>query len=157
MNLFIKILSTLILAILSGILGRMGGAKGYDTLYRDVGCSILSIVTFWIWFGFKQEYWWLYLISFGLHWGAFSTYGDSIFSYDNFWFGGFITGLALLPLIFVYKMLPFYLIRTLLLTIIWGLLNKFLPYYLLLWRRDVAEEFLRYFTIIITYLGRIIK
>jgi hypothetical protein len=157
MIILIKVLLTLLLSILSGILGRMGGAEGYNTLYRDIGCSLISILTFCLWFGFKPEYWWLYLISFGLHWASISTYFDNLFGYDNLWFSGFVTGVSLLPLIFVYKILPFFIIRSLLLAISWGLLNKLLPFMVLIWRRDVAEEFLRYFTITITYLLRLIK
>ena len=152
----IKILLTLFLSILSGILGRMGGADNSNTLFRDIGCSILSIVTFCLWFGFKWDYWWIYLISFGLHWGNFSTYYDRLFGYDNFWFSGFMSGLALLPLIIVYKLWALCIIRSILLVIIWGLL-KYLPSYVLIWRHDIAEEFLRYFSIVVTYLLKIIK
>jgi hypothetical protein len=149
----IKLFLTLILSILSGIFGRMGGAEGYDTLYRDIGCSILSIAVFCIWFGFKLDYWWIYLIVFGLHWGAFSTYYDTIFGFDNLWFSGFIVGMALFPLLFVYKIIPFFFIRAILLAILWGLYNtQIKPNYILCWRHDIVEEFLRYFSIIITYL-----
>lgn len=103
----IKILLTLIISILSGILGRMGGAKDYHTLYRDIGCSLLSIFIFCIWFEFNLNYWWVYLIVFGLHWLSFSSYYDKLFGFDNFWFSGFVLGLALLPLIFMTKILPF--------------------------------------------------
>jgi len=156
----IKILLTLLAGILSGILGRMGGVgKPYNTRYRDIGCSILSVLIFILWFGFKQEYWYLYLISIGLHWGAFSTYYDKLFGYDNFYFSGFMSGIALLPLCFIYEILPLFFIRAILLGIIWGLLHKFLfqNIYLLIWRSDVAEEFLRYMIVILTYLGKIIK
>ena len=153
----IKILLTLFLSICSGILGRMGGAEGYDTLYRDVGCSLLSILAFILWFGFKTNYWWIYLIVFGLQWLAFTTYWDWLFKFDNLWFAGFIVGVALLPLFFVDKILPFFLIRVILLAFVWGLLNKLLPSYVFYWRHDIAEEFLRYFSVIITYLLGVLK
>jgi hypothetical protein len=156
-KMIVKILLTLILSIASGILGRMGGAEGYDTLYRDVGCSLLSILTFIIWFGFKVNYWWVYLIVFLLHWLAFTTYWDGLFGFDNLWFAGFMVGLALIPLPIIDKTLPFYFVRAILLAIIWGCLNKYLPYQVFIWRRDIAEEFLRYFAVIITYLGVLIK
>jgi hypothetical protein len=151
----IKILLTLVISILSGILGRLGGAQGYDTLYRDIGCSILSLTTFWIWFGFRVDYWWIYLLVFAIQWATFSTYYEPIFHYHNFWFGGLIAGIALLPLLFVYNILPFYLIRTLSLVILWGCLNKFLPNPVFCWDRAIGEEFLRYFSVTITYLLRI--
>lgn len=153
----IKIIITLLGTTLSATLGRMGGAEGYHTLYRDIGCSILSILMFILWFGFKPDYWYLYVISFGLHWGAFSTYYDTIFGFDNFWFSGFMTGLALFPLLFIEKMLPFFIIRALVLAILWGVFNKCLPDYVGKFRHDVAEELLRYGVIALTYLWRIIK
>jgi len=148
----IKVLLTLVLSIFSGILGRMGGAHGFDTLYRDVGCALLAVIAFCLWFGFKINYWYLYLIAFGLHWATFSTYYDVIFGYDNQWFGGLMAGLALFPLLFVYKIIPFYLVRAILLIVIWGLLNKYLPQRIFCWGRDVVEEFMRYCSVIITYL-----
>lgn len=157
MILLLKIILTIVISILSGTLGRMGGAQGYNTLYRDIGCSLLSVLTFIIWFGFRLDYWWIYLIIIGLHWASYSTYYDKLFGFDNFWFSGFVVGLSLLPLIFMYKFLPLLIIRSLSLAVIWGLLNRFLPAYVFIWRRDVAEEFLRYFSVIITYLGVIIK
>lgn len=147
----IKILLTLLLSILSGILGRMGGADNSNTLYRDIGCSVLSIITFCLWFGFRLDYWWIYLISFGLHWGAFSTYYDVIFGYDNLYFAGFMSGMALLPLIIVYNLWSLCIIRSILLAIIWRLL-KYLPSYVFYWRHDITEEFLRYFSVVITLL-----
>jgi len=150
---FIKIIITILLAILSGILGRLGGrakdGSWYDFLSdskaRDVGCSIVSLAVFCLWFGFEWKFWWVYLITFGLHWGALSLYWDRLFGYDNFWFSGFVVGLALIPLVIVYKLYLLWIIRSILLAIIWGLLNKFLPSKVLIWRRDIAEEFLRYF------------
>jgi len=152
MNIITNIILTICIAILSGILGRLGGAKGYDTLYRDIGCSLLSLVTFWIWFGFRLDCWGIYLLVFALQWATFSTYYEPIFSCHNFWFGGLIAGIALLPLLLGYNILPFCLIRTLLLIILWGCLAKFLPSPVFCWNRAVAEEFLRYFSVIITYL-----
>lgn len=143
----IKILLTFLLSILSGILGRMGGAKGYHTLYRDIGCSILTVGTFCIWYGFKLEYWSLYLLCLLLHYGALTTYCDKIFGYDCFWFSGFLVGLAMLPLGITYKVWWIYSIRTILIGIKWETLNRYLPKQILWWRRDIVEEFLRYFVI----------
>ena len=173
----IKILILIILSILSGILGRLGGrAKNgswYDFLSdskaRDVGCSIISIIAFCLCFGFKLKFWWAYIISFGLHWGAFSTYWDNTnniifdkickiinwqYPKDNFYLSGFMSGLALLPLIITYKLYGLYVIRSILLAVTWGLLNKFLPSKFLIWQRDVIEEFLRYFSVVVFYLRR---
>ena len=158
MIILLKIILTLLGSILSATLGRMGGAEGYNTLYRDIGCSLISVLLFILWFGFKPNYWYLYIISFGLHWGAFSTYYDKLFGFDNLWFSGFMTGLALLPLLFIEKTLLFFLIiRALVLAVLWGVFNKCLPAYVWKFRHDVAEELLRYGVVVLTYLGRIIK
>jgi hypothetical protein len=148
----LKILLTLLIAILSGVLGRMGGAEGYNTLYRDIGCSILSILTFILWYGFNLNCWYLYLIAFGLHWASFTTYFDKLFGHDNLGFSGFVVAASLLPLISIFKV-PFFIERMIALSSIWFLLNKYLPYpNVFIWRRDVAEEFLRYFSVVINYL-----
>jgi len=148
----IQIILTIIISILSGVLGRMGGAQGYNTLYRDIGCSLLSVLLFIIWFGFKVDFWYMYLISFGLHWASFTTYFDKLFGHDNLGFSGFVVAASLLPLISIFKV-PFFIERMIALSIIWFVLNKSLPYpNVLIWRRDVAEEFLRYFSVTITYL-----
>lgn len=152
------VLYLIILAILSGVLGRMGGAgksgQWYDflldTKWRDVGCSLLIIFTWILLFGFSITHWWVYLIMLGLHWAAFSTYWDWVFKKDNLWVAGFFVGLASLPMIIIIDWIWwFIIIRAVVLAIIWGLLNKYLPSQVLVWRRDVAEEFLRYKSVII--------
>jgi len=148
----IKILAGLILGISAGILGRMGGAEGYNTRYRDMGCSIVALAALWVLIGFKVSLWWVYLLIFGLHWGSFSTYWDFLFGFDNLWFSGFVAGLSLLPGLWLGLAWWFVLSRTILLGVTWGLLNKYLPQKVLLWRRDVAEEFLRYSLVIVTLL-----
>lgn len=133
------------LAILSGILGRMGGAHGYDTKYRDVGCSLIAVAALCLFVGFQWSAWWVYLIIFGLHWGAFSTYWDWLFKYDNFWFSGFMCGLAMFPACFTLPWIWWLLlIRAVVLSSGWGLIHKFMPRKLLAWDGAVAEEFLRY-------------
>ena len=148
----ITIILTIFLAILSGILGRLGGrtkdGSWYDflsnTKTRDIGCTLIILETFCLWFGFNIHYWWIYLITILLHIGAFSTYWDFLFKFDNFWFSGFIVGIALTPLCIVYKLYLLLIIRSILLAIIWGLLNKYLSSQIFIWRQDIIEEFLRY-------------
>jgi hypothetical protein len=157
---WIKLLWLFGIVIASGILGRMGGAKGYSTYYRDIGCSILAVAALCLFLGFKWDYWWVYICIFGLHWGAFSTYWDDtknkvldkicrtinwMYPRDNLWLSGFITGIAMMPAVFIVKWIWWVLLlRAILLAVVWGSLNKWLPQKVLWWRRDVAEEFLRY-------------
>jgi hypothetical protein len=154
------IIILLLLSILCGVLGRLGGrAKDgiwYDflsnTKARDIGCSLMVLSSLLIVFGFHLNLWWVYLLLILLHLGAFSTYYDTIFGYDNLWFSGFMVGLALLPFAWFGIAWWLILIRAILLAIIWGCLNKYLPDKVLIWRRDVAEEFLRYLSVITTLL-----
>lgn len=154
-----EILYAVILAIISGILGRLGGATGYNTKYRDIGCSVVTIITTCLIVGYSSYYWWIFFIVFGLQWAFFSTYWDVIFKYDNLWFSGFMAGLCFLPLITVgiFKSIGGFvwwliLIRAIVLALIWGSLNKYLPKKVSFWRRDVAEEFLRYASLPLTVL-----
>lgn len=133
------------LAILSGILGRMGGAQGYNTKYRDVGCSLIAVVALCLLIGFQWSAWWVYLIIFGLHWGAFSTYYDSIFGFDNFWFAGFMVGVAMFPACFIIPWIWWIILtRAVLLGVYWGMIHLKMPKRFLLWDGAVTEEFLRY-------------
>jgi len=148
------ILYFIMLSFLSGVLGRMGGAgksgQWYDKLlntkWRDVGCSIIAIVALWLLFGVQRSAWWVYLIIFGLHWGAFSTYWDWMYkNWDNFWFSGFMVGVSMFPAMILFPWLWWvFVVRAVILAMLWGCFNKFLPEKVWLWRRDVAEEFLRY-------------
>ena len=143
-------LYSVLLALLSGLFGRMGGAgkEGnwydwmLDTKWRDVGCSLIVAFVCWLFIGWHP---WVLLAVFGLHWAAFSTYWDTVFGYDNLWFSGAIVGLACFPIIFVDKHLwLFVLCRIIILTVVWGCLNKYLPKKVFIWDRAVAEEYLRY-------------
>lgn len=153
-------MSSLILipiAVLCGILGRLGGAaksgSWYDVLCdtkaRDVGCSVLCTLAMWLKFGAFAKFWWVYLIIFGLTWGALTTYWDKVFKFDNLWFSGFVVGLCGMPLLAVKLAWVYIVARAIVLALIWGALNTIKYNKLLVWRRDVAEEFLRYASIIL--------
>jgi hypothetical protein len=114
-----------------------------DTKWRDIGCSLIVVIACWIMFGWHPL---VYLAVFGLHWAAFSTYWDTIFGYDNMWFSGFMVGMALTPILFVnVDLWPIVALRTGILFVVWGCLNRYLPKRVFIWRRDVAEEYSRYF------------
>lgn len=146
------------LGLLSGLFGRMGGAaksnKWYDFLIntkaRDVGCSIIYTLCLWLKFGMFLKFWWVYVIVFGLTWGALATYWDFLFKFDNLWFSGFVVGLCALPALFIISGFWWYLaLRSIALAVIWGTLNTVKYDKIILWRRDVSEEFLRYASIVI--------
>lgn len=143
----LKIILLLILSIACGILGRMGGSDKYNTRWRDIGCSLCVLIGLFILFGFNLSLWWAYLLIFGLSWAFLSTYWDGLFKFDNLWFSGFMMGMSAFP---YYENDLGYVIRAILLALIWGSLNKYLPKKVFIWRRDVAEEFLRYSVVILT-------
>jgi len=127
----------------------MGGAgKPYHPLCRDWGCSAIAVVISGSMTHWQINFWWVYLLIFLAHWGAFSTYFQFFFGgKDTLWFSGAMVGLALYPLVFISaNLFPFIALRAVLLALVWGCLNKFLPQKgILVWRRDVVEEFCRYF------------
>lgn len=147
-------LALLPIALLSGLFGRMGGAGKsgcwydwmLDTKWRDWGCSLLvTIVAVGI-TGVQLQFWPAYVGVFLLHWAAFSTYWDRLFGYDNLWFSGLMVGLALFPIVFINTYFWWIVaLRAIILMLLWGCLNKFLPQRILCWRRDVVEEYVRYF------------
>jgi len=160
MEVLYKIWAITILSTISGVLGRLGGRDKNGSWYdgisdsktRDIGVSIAILLALWLLVGFNLTLWWLYLLCFGLGWGALSTYWDTIFKYDNFWFAGFASGLAIMPLLWGDVLLPIIISRAVLLAVVWGSLNKYLPKRVFIWRRDIAEEFLRYFFAVLTLL-----
>lgn len=140
------ILYLFLICIASGVLGRMGGAKGYNTKFRDWGCSLLGVLAAIVLVGWHTSFWWVYVAIFLCLWGTFSTYWDKVFEYDNLGFSGFVVGLAYSPVCFInWKYAPFVFFYACLLSLVWHCLNRFLPEKVLCWHRDVVEEFTRYF------------
>jgi len=110
------ILLTLLATYISASLYRMGGCSPADLLAeygwvpapirnfpkkRDVGCGVVTGLNMWLILSFLglSSPWWIYLLTFGILWGALSTYHDTMFYNwmkpdDNFWLHGFFCGLA---------------------------------------------------------------
>jgi hypothetical protein len=93
------ILYIVLLSIVSGVLYRLGGAKGYNTKFRDLGCPTVRLGAMFV-LGYHAP-WWCHVIAFGLLFGALTTYWDFLFGFDNFWFHGFMCGVAYVPYAFV--------------------------------------------------------
>ena len=146
------------LSIISGITGRMGGAgKPFKSWIRDWICPLIALIALWLLVDFKSSYWWIYLITYILMGFSLTTYWDWLLKEDNLFFSGFVSGLALFPIIFTGISLWSILLRAFMLALIWGCLNKYLPSAgisgdkrILLWRRDIFEEFLRYASVVLT-------
>ena len=92
----------LVACILSAILYRLGGMGGFKNakLVRRLGCSLVFTLLVVILHHPATLWGWLALLAtWGLSYGALTTYLDNIFGYDNYWAAGLLCGLAGLPLL----------------------------------------------------------
>ena len=148
-----KILWWLGFSILAGILGRMGGAgKPYKTWMRDwiIPVIFTGLMVWQIW---RSPSLWLvgaYSMGFLALGGSLSTYWDWLFGFDNLWFSGLMVGLSAFPYEIILHHWVGFSIRAIVLAVIWGCLNTIKYDRILIWRRDVAEENLRYISVILT-------
>lgn len=90
----------IILIVASAVLYRMGGADGYNTKFRDLGCPTAAVVSALI-IGLRH---WSLIISFGLLFGAMTTYwkrkGEDARWY-NWLMTGFMYAMAFLPVVWL--------------------------------------------------------
>jgi hypothetical protein len=126
----------ILFAILSAILGRLGGSRKGLTKYRDLGIPALFVGYQWLTghsIGFP------YILTSLLMFGALTTYWDKLFGYDNFWFAGSMVALSLFPV----QVWWVVVIKTILLGIIWELVQLYMPK---LWFKGngVTKELVRY-------------
>jgi len=142
-----KILIWLLLSLISGCLYRLGGiGKPFNTKYRDIGCPLVLLGAVIALFGLKWTSWWVYLATFGLSWGALTTYWKKKGEDAKWWnwaLHGFFVGLSTIPCMFLGISLYVLLLRTVVLsfgTMLWSE-----------WQGNVFwEEFGRGFLIIVT-------
>ena len=141
----------ILLSIIAGIFGRMSGS-GMNKLWRRLGVPAVTLIAFGLLCGTNlMSFWWAYLLILGLHYPALMGYWDWLFTEDNLWLSAFIVGLCFLPAIVLGIAWWLILIRAIVLAVIWGCLNVYLPQKgIWIWRRDIVEEFLRYFSLPIT-------
>lgn len=105
-----KILIVLALSVLCGVLYRMGGAAGYITIFRDLGCAACMVASIVILFGIVSPVWWAdvgsLIVVFAATWGALSTYRYFFKKPENYtcWYylmHGFFVALAIMPWAYV--------------------------------------------------------
>ncbi len=135
------LIKILIACILSGILYRMGGAKGYNTKFRDLGCPTIGLALILLTCNIQLTIvnLSLLLLTFGLSFGACTTYWDFIpfnKGEDNHFMHGFFCGLAGIPLIWVGIPLWIILARLTLCIVGMGFFSKLIG-------NDVKEELVR--------------
>lgn len=137
---------TIVFTILSAFFYRCGGiskAEGaikypwcpiwlFNGKTRDVGCSLLAIA--WMLVCYEMSVWWAYVISFGVCWGALTTYWDWLFGEDNFFAHGFGIALAFLPFAIVSGLWVGFVIRLVVLPLAMG-------FWCLLFGNDDVEEY----------------
>jgi hypothetical protein len=92
-----------ILSIIGGVLYRMGGAAGFNTKFRDIGCNLISIVPLILFGGVQTVNEWLSLIGvFGLTFAALTTYRyflpkPKTWTWPYFAMHGFFVAFSALP------------------------------------------------------------
>jgi len=140
-------------ALLSGALYRSGGMAGSNTKARDWGCALILG-----WYIFRLPItfeWWWHGLAFVALWGALSTYWDSIpfnKKKDNFYLHGFMCGMSSIFYaiqINTPKFWIFLFIRSIVLGLLMGGLNKFVNKYNVPFR-DWIEEIFRGVVLIYT-------
>ena len=137
---WIKYIILLIGSIISAVLYRLGGiGKPFNTKYRDLGCPLIMILVLC----FLRGWTWWYISVFGLTFAALTTYWDSVFKFDNFWFHGFMIGIASFSLILAGVLWWLILLRAIILALGIGGWSKLI-------KNDVLEEGGRGFLIIAT-------
>lgn len=82
---------------------------------RDWLCPLFCLLPL-----FTQNPHWVFIPVYGLMGASFSTYWDWLFKFDNFWFSGFVVGLAKIPLVLAGFVWWHILFSAFLLAIVWG-------------------------------------
>jgi len=134
-----QIVYLLLLSVVSACFYRMGGCGPADlqkewgwlpkfiTAFpkkRDVVCPIVTLGGAYL-AGISAP-WWMWVLWFGLMWGALSTYWDFLFhDHDNHYMHGFMIGVALLPLCSLAMLVPL-LVIPVVLGVLMGLWSGFL-------------------------------
>jgi hypothetical protein len=94
-----KILAGCVLAVICGILYRLGGSSKGNRLYRILGCPICVIIALLGLFWGKEVPFWAYLCVFGANAGAVSAYWGLDEKRFGYWAHGLGLSLAILPII----------------------------------------------------------
>lgn len=138
------------LAIISAILCRAGGmdkeTKHWIPVWmrqswvRDWLCPMCIYILYIPNSLFQLGFW---LLAYGATGGMLTTYWDWLFKYDNFWFSGFMVGIAGLFLVALGLSWQLLLLRAFILAISWGL-------WCLLNGNDFVEEYGRGALLVLT-------
>jgi hypothetical protein len=139
----LKIFLTLAAAVASFILYRMGGSDAYNTKWRDMGCPTVLTLLLWCLNGIHWGYWWAYLLSFGLMFGALTTYWNKKGAperFINFYLHGLGISLALVPYAYVSHHWLGFGLRVALLPLLIGFWATYMNRPVWKFRADVVNE-----------------
>ena len=142
-------------ALITAFLYRLGGlskeeAQDYlpfipswmvNTKARDMGVPFVTLI--WMIIKYPHVAWWVHLLSFGIMFGMLTTYWDSLFGFDNYWFHGFMIGGAYFLYAFQTHLFLGYILRSVVLAVLMGAWCK-------IFSNDWVEELGRGFFIGIT-------
>ena len=121
----------ILLTIVCCVLYRSGGiGKPFDTKFRDLGCPTAQTLALIV-LGFHNPL--ALFFSFGITFGALTTYWDFINEEDNFWLHGLFVGLAAFPVAIVTGHWWMFIVRALIIAIWSGVWS-------MIWKWDDAEE-----------------
>ena len=81
------------LSLLSGLLYWVGGQSWGKKFIRRIFCSATALCVYWLLAGFYTAYWLAYLLTFGLQYGALTTYCTPKKQEDVKWWNWALTGL----------------------------------------------------------------
>lgn len=132
------VVGTLILSVISATLGRMGGAKGYNKIYRRVGCMLCLAV--WLVLFYKVNF--FLILTMGLCYAGLTTYFDFFTGKDNHFLHGLAISASVLPLVFSTGNWFGFSLYVITCTLGMGLWSKYNTHH-------VIEELGRYFIMII--------
>jgi len=144
----LKLITIVILSGIGAVLYRLGGqGKPFNTRYRDIGVSLVSVITlltlFPETFRLHLVNLFVYLMCFGVSWGALSAYWQQDEKRWGYFWHGLGLALSVLPIAILTKHFVGFGIRCLVLPTTIALCSEYIG-------QDWLEEGGRGFLIIIT-------
>ncbi len=131
---------TVLISLLSAIFYRLGGVGGgkhwyFDTKMRDLGVPLIKTITLMLLLNIKAI-WWIHLLSFGIAFGAMTTYCKFGKQEDVHWYNWLCTGLF-----YGFSMIPYAVVGA----VSWwafGIQMGFLGISIMAWSEAISKDWL---------------